>query len=260
MSKLRISTRLLLSYLLVAVLPLAGLAAFFLASFETSLRETVLANMATIADKKAEQIDSHMAERLADVRHLSRRDLIRNGVATLSGAFQLNGLDAPAYQAAARPLRDVLMASNATDGFHDLLLMDTVGNVVFSLRQEPDLGTNLKHSPYRDTQLAKGFELSMQTLQTHLSRFELYAPSANQPAAFLVAPVLNEGVVIGALALQLDVNKLEAVAADRTGLGRSGETVLAQAEGNNAFYTVPLRHIENAAYHYRVPLEKAALP
>jgi diguanylate cyclase (GGDEF)-like protein/PAS domain S-box-containing protein len=260
MSGLRISTRLLLSYLLVAVLPLAGLAAFFLASFETSLRETVLANMATIADKKAEQIDSHMAERLADVRHLSRQDLIRDGVATLSGAFQLGGLDASAYQAAARPLRDVLMAANAADGFYDLLLMDTAGNVVFSLRQEPDLGTNLRHGPYRDTQLAKGFELSMQTLQTHLSRFELYAPSADRPAAFMLAPVLKNDVVIGALALQLDVNKLEAVAADRTGLGRSGETVLAQTEGNKAFYTAPLRHIEKAAYHYRVPLEKAALP
>jgi len=260
MNRLRISTRLLLSYLLVAVLPLAGLAAFYLTSFETSLRETVLANMATIADKKVEQIDSHMAERLADARLLSRQDLIRNGVATLSGVFQQGGLDAPAYRAAARPLRDALMNANAGDGFYDLLLIDTAGNVVFSLLQESDLGTNLRHGPYRDTQLAKGFELSMQTLQTHLSRFALYAPSANQPAAFLVAPVLNEGVVIGAIALQLDVNKLEAVAADRTGLGRSGETVLAQQDHGDTIYTAALRHVENAAYHYRVPLEKAALP
>jgi len=260
LSKLRISTRLLLSYLLVAVLPLAGLTAFYLTSFETSLRETVLVNMATIADKKAEQIDSHMAERLADARLLSQRDLIRDGIAALSGAFRPEGLDAPAYQAIARPLRDVLLRTNAAGGFYDLLLMDAAGNVVFSLRQEADLGTSLRHGPYRDSQLAKGFELSMQTLQTHLSRFALYAPSGNQPAAFLVTPVLNEDVVIGALALQLDITKLEAVAADRTGLGRTGETVLAQKEASNALYTAPLRHVENAAYRYRVPLEKAALP
>jgi len=260
MSRLRISTRLLLSYLLVAVLPLAGLAAFYLTSFETSLRETVLANMATIADKKVEQIDSHMAERLADARLLSRLDLIRDGIAALSSVFRPNGLDAPAYQAVARPLRDVLMNTNAADGFYDLLLMDTAGNVVFSLRQETDLGTNLRHGPYRDTQLAKGFQLSLQTLQTHLSRFALYAPSGNRPAAFLLAPVLKNGVVIGALALQLDISKLETVAADRTGLGRTGETVLTQKEANDALYTAPLRHVENAAYHYRVPLTQAALP
>ena len=260
MSRLHISTRLLLSYLLVAVLPLAGLAAFYLTSFESSLRETVLANMAAIADKKVEQIDSHMAERLADARLLSRQDLIRDGIAALSRVFRPDGLDAPAYQAIARPLRDALMKINAAEGFYDLLLLDTAGNVVFSLRQEKDLGTNLRHGPYRDTQLAKGFELSMQTLQTHLSRFALYASSGNRSAAFLLAPVLKNGVVIGALALQLDISRLEAVAADRTGLGRTGETVLAQKEANDALYTAPLRHVENAAYHYRVPLAQADLP
>lgn len=88
MSSLPVSTRLLPSYLLVAVLPLGGLAAFHPASFETSLRGTVLANMAIIADKKADQIDTYMSERLADVRQLSRRDLIRKGIASLEQAFR----------------------------------------------------------------------------------------------------------------------------------------------------------------------------
>jgi len=46
----------LLSYLLVAALPLAGLATFYLTSFERLLRDTVLENMATLADKKVEHI------------------------------------------------------------------------------------------------------------------------------------------------------------------------------------------------------------
>ncbi len=186
MSALAISARLLLSYLLVAVLPLAGLAAFYLASFEASLRETVLANMSTIADKKAEQIDSYIAERLTDARLLSHRDSVRNGIVTLGQAFRSGGQNAPAYQSAARQLGDYLKSSSAAEDFYDLLLMDTAGNVVFSLTQEPDLGTNLRHGPYRDTQLAKGFALTMQTLQTHLTRFAFYAPSGNRPAAFLV--------------------------------------------------------------------------
>ena len=260
MSMRSISTRLLLSYLLVAVLPLGGLAAFYLSSFETSLRETVLENMATIADKKAEQIDSYMAERLADARLLGQRNIIRNGVHKLGQAFRAGGLESPAYQIAARQLHKDLSASYGTDNFYDLLLIDTAGNVVFSIKQESDLGSNLKHGPYRDTQLARGFNLTMHTLQTHLSRFSLYAPSANQPAAFLTATVLEKGGVIGVLALQLDVSKLESVAADRTGLGRTGETVLAQKEGDEAFYTASLRHVPNAAYRFRVPFQKAALP
>jgi diguanylate cyclase (GGDEF)-like protein/PAS domain S-box-containing protein len=255
-----ISLRLLLSYLLVAVLPLAGLAAFYLASFETSLRETVLTNMETIADKKAEQIDSYMAERLADALRLSQRNIIRNGVATLGQAFRAGGPGTPDYQFNAKQLRDELSASYGADHFYDLLLMDAAGNVVFSIAQEPDLGTNLKQGAYRDTQLAKGFTLTVQTLQTHLTHFAFYAPSGNRPAAFLTAPVLENGVLTGVLALQLDVNKLESVTSDRTGLGRTGETVLAQQDGNDTLYTGPLRHIPDAAYRYRVPIQKAALP
>ncbi len=260
MSTLPISFRLLLSYLLVAVLPLAGLAAFYLASFETSLRETVLSNMATIADKKSGQIDSYMTERLADARLLSNRNIIRDGVVTLADAFHTGGLDSPIYRSSASQLRDALSPSNGAGDFHDVLLIDPAGNAVFSITQEQDLGTNLKDGPYRDTQLARGFELTVRTLQIQLTRFALYKPSGNQPAAFLTAPVLENGVLIGVLALQLDVNKLESVTADRTGLGRTGETVLAQKEGNDAYYTGPLRHVEDAAYWYRVPLRKAALP
>jgi diguanylate cyclase (GGDEF)-like protein/PAS domain S-box-containing protein len=260
MSALPISARLLLSYLLVAVLPLAGLAAFYLVSFERSLQKTVLANMATIADKKAEQIDSYVAERLADVHLLSKREVIRDGVAKLGQAFRANGMESARYRNAADVLHGLLKSSGAATDFHDLLLMDTGGNVVFSLAQEPDLGTNLRQGPYRNTELARGFELAMQTLQTHLSHFERYAPSADRPAAFLVAPVLQHGRVIGAIGLQLNVDRLMQVTSDRTGLGRTGETVLAQTDGNEAFYTAPLRRVDNAAYRYRVALGEAALP
>ena len=259
MKRISISGRLLLGYLLVAVLPLTGLAAFYLAAFESSLRETVLASMVTIADKKADQIDRYTAERLADARLLSQRNLIRNGVVSLEHAYRTTGLRSPAYETSARPLQNDLSISYEAGNFYNFLLMDTAGNVIFSLRNESDLGTNLQSGVYRDTELAKGFNLTLQSLQTRLSGFAHYAPS-NRPAAFLTAPVLNGGTVIGVLALELDVRKLESVTADRTGLGRTGETVLAQRDGNEAFYTGPLRHVQDAAYRYRVPLKVAAVP
>ncbi len=257
MKALSISRRLLLSYLLVTVLPLIGLAAFYLASFEASLRETVLANMDTIADQKADQIDRYVTERLADALLLSQRNLIRNGLIKLEQAYRTDGFDSPRYQAVARPLQNDLGISYEAGSFYDFLLMDTAGNVIFSLRQEPDLGSNLRSGPYRDSPLAKSFNL---TTQARLSEFALYAPSGNQPAAFLTTAVMDQGKIIGVLALQLDVHKLESVTADRTGLGRTGETILAQRDGKEVIYTGPLRHAPNAAYRHRVPLDAAALP
>jgi diguanylate cyclase (GGDEF)-like protein/PAS domain S-box-containing protein len=260
MNTLSISRRLLLSYLLVAVLPLTGLAAFYLASFEASLRETVLANMVTIADKKANQIDRYMMERLADARLLSQRRLIRIGMASLEHTYRAAGTHSTRYQTAAHPLQKDLSISYEAGNFYDFLLIDTAGNIVFTLRGDPDLGTNLLSAANRDSSLARSFDLTLKSLQTRLSEFARYAPSENRPAAFLTAPIQQDGKLIGVLALQLDVRKLESVTADRTGLGRTGETVLAQRDGTEAFYTGPLYHVKDAAYRYRVPIQVAALP
>jgi diguanylate cyclase (GGDEF)-like protein/PAS domain S-box-containing protein len=78
--------------------------------------------------------------------------------------------------------------------------------------------------------------------------------------AFLVSPVLDEGVLVGALALQLDLDRLEAVATDRGGLGQSGEVALAQRDGDGALYTAPLKRQPDAAYRFRLPLAKTPYP
>ncbi len=260
MKALSISKRLLLSYLLVTVLPLIGLAAFYLAWFEASLHESVLANMATIADKKAHQIEFYMTDRLAHAHLLSQRNLIRTSLVKLEQAYHTDGLDSDRYQAVTRPLRNDFGVSYEAGNFYDFLLMDTAGNVIFSLRRDADLGTNLRSGPYRDSQLAKGFNLALQNRQPRLSGFALYAPSENQPVAFVTTAVWNQDKIIGVLALRLDGHKLESVTADHTGLGRTGETVLAQRDGKEVFYTGPLRHAGNTAYRYRVPLEAAAPP
>ncbi|MBN2887210.1 MAG: HAMP domain-containing protein, partial [Chromatiaceae bacterium] len=73
-------------------------------------------------------------------------------------------------------------------------------------------------------------------------------------------PVLDAGLPIGAVALQLDLEELMRVTSDGTGLGESGETVLAQRDGNSALYVGPLRHVANASFRYRVALPEVAEP
>ncbi|MHB1352430.1 MAG: bifunctional diguanylate cyclase/phosphodiesterase [Thiobacillus sp.] len=260
MTNLPISTRLLLSYLLVAVLPLAGLAVFYLASFERSLTRTVLTNMANIADKKAAQIESHLSERSQDATQLALRPAVRHGFLELARAFHAGGPTAPAYREAALRLRQRLEDGRDTSGFYDLLLIDTQGNMLFTLKHEPELLSNLRDGPYRDSELAEGHARALRSGQPLLTRFAPYALSGNRPAAFFVTPLRYDGQIAGTLALQLDVQKLTAVTVDRIGLGRTGETVLVQRDGATAYYTGPLRHVQNAAYRYRIPLARAAPP
>jgi len=258
MRRLPISLRLLLSFILVAALPLAGLAWLYLSSFEQALTETVLQNVSSIADKKADQIDTFINERLADTETYSQRPAVRQALHDFSRTFQHGGLAATAdLDRQYRPQLETLLESA---NYYDLLLIDTQGNVVFSIAREADLGSNLANGSYRNSGLAMGWRQAMQTLQTDLMPFMSYAPSGGKIATFIVSPVLDQEHLVGALAMQLNIDVLTHVVSDATGLGQTGETVLAQNLGDDVLYTAPLRHIPDAAYRYRVPLKEAALP
>lgn len=260
MSRIPITIRLLLSYLLVAVLPLTGLSMLYTSSFETTLHTTMLGNMDAIADKKADQIDTFVEERLADARHLSHSKNTAEILASLTQAFHVGGLDTPAYRAAESRFRGELTQYIADLGYWDLLLMDTAGNVVFSVVREADLGTNLRTGPYRTSQLAEGFHQAITRLHTRLTRFAPYVPSQNRSAAFIVTPILKDNKPLGAMALQVDMSRLESAVSDRTGLGQSGETVLAQLEGDSVLFTGPLKRIPDAPFRYSVPFRQAPWP
>ncbi|KAB2920438.1 MAG: EAL domain-containing protein [Dechloromonas sp.] len=256
MKQLSLAARLALGFLIVAFLPLAGLAWFYLHTFEEALTTTVLRNIASIADKKTQQIDQYLSERLADARLHATQPELRD---LLSALAQQQAHAAPG-NALDKQVRSELNALAERGNFHDALLIDAAGNVVFSLRGEPDLYTNLLHGPYRDSGLASGFRQAQAFLHVDLSRFAPYAPSGNQPAAFAVAPILDRGKALGALALQVNLSTLMPVVTDRTGLGNSGETVMAVREGNQIRYTVPLARQPGTPFNILVPEENLARP
>lgn len=258
MKNMALSWRLLLGFLLVAVLPMAGLAGFYLYNFEQTLRNTVLESVSTVADKKAEQINTFVNERLADVRVHAQHDGVRDALQVMTPLFQQGGLAAVGLVEAR--FKSDLSALVGTGLYHDMLLIDVYGNVIFSVKREAELGTNLKNGPYRDTPLALAFAQAMTSLHTDLTPFAAYAPSANQVCAFLVTPVLADGRTIGALVLQVELATLMPVVQDRTGLGDTGETVLAQRQGQSVLYTAALDHVASAAYRYQVALKSSAQP
>jgi len=258
MKKLPLSVRLVLGFLLVAVMPMAGLAWFYLTTFDRTLTHTVLQNVSTIADKKTDQINNFVEERLDDARSQARSAVVHEALQSLVQAS--GGPNVADRRALDQRFRQRLADLADPHLYHHLLLIDLDGNVVFSVRREADLGTNLLRGPYQMTLLAQAYRQAMTSLHTDLSPFAPYAPSGDEVSAFLVTPVLAQGRAIGALALQLSLDTLMPVVLDRTGLGQSGETVLAQRVGQEVLYTAPLSRVDGAPYSYRIPLVNSAEP
>ena len=251
---------LLLAFLTLAFVPVIGGGLLFLRVYENALRETVAENLARIADKKYDQIDAFIDERYADIGLLSGRPSVLQAMATFSRAWKSDGFASEAYRELMRGLSGQMQAFAESGNYYDLLLIDTAGNVVFSLANETDLGSNLFDGPYRDSGLAQGYKMAVRLLQTNQTSFAPYVPSQQRVASFLVAPLLDQGQLIGAVALQFNLDRLASVVSDRAGLGSSGETVLAQLDANQVLYTAQLRHVEHAAYRFRVSIDQTATP
>lgn len=118
--------------------------------------------------------------------------------------------------------------------FEDVLLIDSKGNVVYSAYKGVDLGTNLLTGPYAFTNLASAYTKALSTnlLDTvEFTDFGEYPPSLGVPAAWAVSPVSAGGQAIGAIAVEMPIDSINAVLTgdmswSNRGLGETGETYL----------------------------------
>ena len=104
---------------------------------------------------------------------------------------------------------DTLRTVKNYDYIYDLFLIDNNGNILYTVEEESDLGTNLIDGKYKDTKFAKTVVETLRDGKKHFSDLELYAPSANTVAGFLTAPVINNlGEKIGVFAIQIKLSAI----------------------------------------------------
>ena len=118
--------------------------------------------------------------------------------------------------------------------YEDALILDTQGNVVYSVYKGVDLGTNVLEGPYKGSLLAKSYTEALNSNvvdYTQITDFDRYQPSLNVPTAWGVSPIGQNGVVNGVLAVQLPITAINDVMTgkeqwEQDGLGATGESYL----------------------------------
>ena len=254
--RMTIATRLLWAFLVMALVPLGIVTYLTYTISEQSLRQEVTNNLRAIADSKANQIETYARERQRNVTALARMPGIVNSFEPLDRAFFEHGIGAPEYTAIENELRPFLSDYLEQSGYADVFLISPSGDAIFSVRQGEDLGSNFYTGPNKDTELARVFDRAKTLLVTEVSNFEYYA-ATNAPAAFIAAPVLQGGVVVGVVVLQMSNAEVYKVVNDYTGLGNTGETVVGSRVDNDVVFVTPLRHDPYAAFRRRIPLGSA---
>lgn len=138
--------------------------------------------------------------------------------------------DGSAYSAAHARFHPYFRAFLKKRGYYDIFLFDAAGNNLYTVFKERDFAGNIETGPYSGTDLAEVFRkarMAAAAAEPAFSDFKAYAPSNGAPASFIAAPVRDaRGVLIGVLAFQTPVERLNAVMGARAGLGETGETYL----------------------------------
>ncbi len=142
--------------------------------------------------------------------------------------------DGSAWSAAHARFHPYYRAMTQLQDFEDVLMIDTDGNVVYSAFKGVDLGTNLFEGPYRLSNLAVAYREAMDRNIVDgvvIADFAPYSPSLGNPAGWAVTPIADDGEVIGALAIELPIDRIDEVMTvggdwEMNGLGATGETYL----------------------------------
>ncbi|MXS86379.1 response regulator [Nitrosomonas sp. HPC101] len=243
-------------FALVALLPIALVGYGLLHIFEGEIQKSAIQQVSSIADKKIEQIDSYLRERIQDAAFIQTSDTTRQSIDEFSQTFSQSGVDSEAYRALDARYRAHYGRYLGGTGYYDLFLISPDGWIIFSVSHESDFATNLLTGPYRNSGLGQVFRRTKETYQSSLSNFEYYPPSHGAIAAFVAVPIMIEGAFHGVLALQIYSGHVFDVLTNNVGLGDSGETIVTYKESEHlARVLAPLREDPDAALKRTISLD-----
>ncbi|CAG0945974.1 partial Frizzy aggregation protein FrzCD, partial [Anaerolineae bacterium] len=124
--------------------------------------------------------------------------------------------------------KDHLTQMKERYAYHDIMIFTPDGYMFLSVAKESDLFTNLVTGPYKATNHGKLIDDIIKTKALQTSNVERYAPSNDEPAAFMGAPIQNAatGEIDLIVTIQINLDELSAMMQESTGLGNTGETYL----------------------------------
>jgi class 3 adenylate cyclase len=143
--------------------------------------------------------------------------------------------DGSAYSKLHAIYHPLMRTAAATLNFSDFMMVDPrTGRIVYTVDKDPDFGTSLRAGPYRRSNLAAAAARCAEAPNpsaTCLVDFADYLPQDGAPEAFMAAPIIDHGVVIGVLVAQLSVDEIDNIVTGgrrwrEEGFGTTGEAFL----------------------------------
>ncbi|MDP3464788.1 MAG: diguanylate cyclase [Sulfuricurvum sp.] len=138
-------------------------------------------------------------------------------------------------------LRSNLAAFANKNGFYDLFIIALDGDIVYTVKHESDLHTNLLSGKFSHTELTRVFNSALKNRPAKISNYDFYAPS-NDFAAFIAVPIVDNEKIIGVVAVQIDNKNIQNVINDYSELGKTGEIIATFSYHGRILTATPMRN------------------
>ncbi|MCX5794989.1 MAG: hypothetical protein NTY77_05810 [Elusimicrobia bacterium] len=228
--------------LIVALVPslIVGFVAIHI--FSDTLNQHVQNKLMAISDSRQALLDAQLDEMSDFISEQAAAPANQEAVERLAAGFKKAGIRSEAYRVLDSGFRDRVQRhfDLHSDYLHDLLFVSREGDVIFSMRQERDLGQNIHSSALKDTSFTEMIDLVQTSLSAAYSDFGYYPP-ADRPAIFVAAPVFGKDRLLGTMVAQIKPKVMLEFARNYTGLPRTGEIVFAKRVGTEFVYTTLFR-------------------
>jgi len=212
---MKLKNRLLLTFLTIGLLPLLIIGAIASLVSSAAIEKQAFSQLISVRDIKKSQIDDYFTQRKSDIHMLS-----------LNLQHALDFTSKQTLSESAHISHDYFKQFINSYGYYDLFLIDDKGEIFYTVTKEADYQTNLFTGPYQNSGLGELLAKVVKTQSSMISDFSRYAPSNNDPAAFIALPFTSLNGSMVTLALQLSIEPINHVMTQRTGMGKTGESYL----------------------------------
>ncbi|GAX34956.1 sensor histidine kinase [Nodularia sp. NIES-3585] len=248
MKNTKIVNKLILWFLIIALLPLTKVTClnYYIAS--SSQKKESENNLIAMADNKAKWLENYINERKNNATAITQIPNIIDAVEKYQRVFERFGINSQAYEEVDAEYKTFIGNYLEIFGYSDIFLISQAGDAIFSVKRDPEFGSNFYTGTYKDYELAKVFDRAKTLMQVEISNFG-YHLDPREPVAFIAAPIFKGEIIIGVLVLKLNNQEFNKVVNNYIGLGKTGETIVVSQIDETIVFTSPTRHDPNAAFN-----------
>ena len=186
-----------------------------------SIKNEVMNHLISVREIKKMQIQNYFHERYGDLSILSKNPLIVQSLPRFSNAFKTGGFNDPAYKQVDTYYGPLVEHFLRQYGYNNIFMVDADGSVVFGVKRDEYIGTNLRTGEYSSYAIGETFKEGLSSIKFS----DLAWCEEIKDLYFLgAAPVYDlSNKLLGTVIVEVSYSQIDPIVSQRDGLGETGE-------------------------------------